>query len=64
MTLARIDWIIVAVYFVLSLSVGLMFTRRAGRSTENYFLQSKFGRGGSPTPRGSGARRTRRSGRG
>ncbi len=38
MTLATLDWIIVAVYFVLSLSVGLMFTRRASRSTENYFL--------------------------
>ncbi len=38
MTLAWIDWVIVAVYFVLSLSVGLMFTRRASRSTENYFL--------------------------
>ena len=41
MTLAWIDWVIVAVYFVLSLSVGLMFTRRASRSTENYFLAGR-----------------------
>jgi len=41
MTLARIDWIIVAVYFALSLGVGLMFTRRASRSTENYFLAGR-----------------------
>ena len=41
MTLSTIDWTIVAVYFVLSLSVGLMFTRRAGRSTENYFLAGR-----------------------
>jgi len=41
MTLAWIDWVIVAGYFALSLSVGLMFTRRAGRSTENYFLAGR-----------------------
>jgi SSS family transporter len=41
MTLARIDWFIVAVYFLLSLGVGLMFTRRASRSTENYFLAGR-----------------------
>jgi len=41
MTLARIDWIIVAVYFALSLGVGLMFTRRASSSTENYFLAGR-----------------------
>jgi Na+/proline symporter len=41
MTLAAIDWAIVAGYFVLSLSVGLMFTRRAGRSTEDYFLAGR-----------------------
>ncbi|MHB0964202.1 MAG: sodium:solute symporter family transporter, partial [Gemmatimonadaceae bacterium] len=41
MTLARIDWLIVAVYFALSLGVGLMFTKRASRSTENYFLAGR-----------------------
>lgn len=38
MTLAWIDWTIVVVYFVASLAVGSMFTKRASKSTENYFL--------------------------
>jgi Na+/proline symporter len=41
MTLGWFDWSIVAVYFVMSLSVGLMFTKRASRSTENYFLAGR-----------------------
>ncbi len=41
MTLARLDWLIVTVYFALSLGVGLMFTKRASRSTENYFLAGR-----------------------
>ncbi|MBI2408587.1 MAG: Na+:solute symporter [Gemmatimonadetes bacterium] len=41
MTLARIDWLIVGVYFTLSLGVGLMFTKRASTSTENYFLAGR-----------------------
>jgi len=41
MTLAWFDWLIVALYFVMSLAVGLMFTRRAGSSTENYFLAGR-----------------------
>jgi SSS family transporter len=41
MTLARIDWLIVAVYFALSLGVGLMFTTRASKNTENYFLAGR-----------------------
>lgn len=38
MKLAWIDWAIIAVYFAISLSIGLYFTRRASRSTEQYFL--------------------------
>jgi solute:Na+ symporter, SSS family len=38
MILTWIDWSIIAVYFVLSLAVGLYFTRRAGKDTEQYFL--------------------------
>ncbi len=41
MTLAWFDWLIVVGYFALSLGVGLTFTRRAGRSTENYFLAGR-----------------------
>ena len=38
MHLSLLDWAIVAGYFALSLAVGLAFTRRAGRSTDEYFL--------------------------
>ncbi len=38
MKLTWIDWTIIAVYFAISLSIGLYFTRRASRSTEQYFL--------------------------
>jgi solute:Na+ symporter, SSS family len=38
MKLTWIDWSIIAVYFALSLAVGLYFTRRAGKDTEQYFL--------------------------
>ena len=38
MSLAWVDWAIIAVYFVVSLLVGLAFTRRASRSTDDYFL--------------------------
>jgi len=41
MTLGWFDWSIVALYFVMSLSVGLMFTKRASRSTEHYFLAGR-----------------------
>ena len=34
MTLTALDWAILASYFALSLGVGLAFTRRASRSTE------------------------------
>jgi Na+/proline symporter len=38
MSLAWIDWTIIGVYFAASLLVGLAFTRRASRSTDDYFL--------------------------
>lgn len=38
MKLTWLDWSFIASYFVLSLSIGLYFTRRAGSSTEQYFL--------------------------
>ena len=41
MKLAWIDWTIIAFYFALSLSVGLYFTRRASRSTDEYFLAGR-----------------------
>jgi Na+/proline symporter len=41
MQLDWIDWGVVAVYAVVTLIVGLVFTRRAGRSLEQYFLSGR-----------------------
>ena len=41
MKLVTIDWVIIAAYFLLSLLVGLYYARRAGRSTEEYFLSDR-----------------------
>jgi len=38
MPLSLFDWSIVFAYFVVSIVVGLAFTRRSGRSTDEYFL--------------------------
>jgi solute:Na+ symporter, SSS family len=39
--LVTIDWVIIAAYFVLSLVIGLYYAKRAGRSTEEYFLSDR-----------------------
>jgi SSS family transporter len=39
--LVTIDWLIIGAYFVLSLVIGLYYARRAGRSTEEYFLSDR-----------------------
>jgi len=36
-----IDWIIVALYFVISLLIGIVYSKRAGGSTENFFLSGR-----------------------
>lgn len=41
MTLTSLDWAILIGYFALSLGVGLAFTRRASRDTEQYFLAGR-----------------------
>ena len=41
MQLEWIDWVVVAVYGVVTLLIGLIFTRRAGRSLEQYFLSGR-----------------------
>lgn len=41
MKLALVDWLIIAVYFAISLSIGLYFTRRASQSTDEYFLAGR-----------------------
>ena len=39
--LVTIDWLIIAAYFALSLIIGLYYARRAGKSTEEYFLSDR-----------------------
>src|SRR5437868_14864392 len=41
MNLSAIDWIIVASYFALSTGVGLLFTKKGGESTAEYFLSGR-----------------------
>jgi solute:Na+ symporter, SSS family len=41
MQLQWIDWVVVAVYAVATLIVGLVFTKRAGRNLEQYFLSGR-----------------------
>lgn len=41
MKLNLLDWLIIAAYFALSLVIGLYYARRAGRSTEEYFLSNR-----------------------
>jgi Na+/proline symporter len=41
MQLQWIDWVVVAVYGVVTLAIGLVFTKRAGRSLEQYFLSGR-----------------------
>jgi SSS family transporter len=38
MKLTWLDWSIIAIYFTISMVIGLYFTRRAGKDTEHYFL--------------------------
>ena len=41
MILTALDWVVIALYFVVSLAVGLVFTRRAGQSAEEFFLSDR-----------------------
>jgi hypothetical protein len=41
MQLQAIDWVVVAVYGLASLLTGIVFTKRAGRSLEQYFLSGR-----------------------
>ena len=36
-----IDWVIVILYFIISLAIGLIYSKRAGGSTENFFLSGR-----------------------
>ncbi|MBI2524763.1 MAG: Na+:solute symporter [Candidatus Rokubacteria bacterium] len=41
MILTALDWVVIALYFALSLAVGLLFARRAGKSAEEFFLSGR-----------------------
>lgn len=41
MKLSLVDWLIIGAYFLLSLLVGLHYTRRASRSVSEYFLSGR-----------------------
>lgn len=41
MQLSALDWLVIAVYFLLSLGVGLYFRARAGKSTHEFFLSGR-----------------------
>jgi SSS family solute:Na+ symporter len=41
MTLVLSDWLIVALYFVVSAAIGLAYTRRAGQSLADYFVSGR-----------------------
>src|SRR5450759_1498823 len=41
MALTAIDWAIVAAYFMLSVGIGLYFTKRGGESLNEYFLSGR-----------------------
>ncbi|HMS65652.1 MAG TPA: Na+:solute symporter [Ignavibacteria bacterium] len=36
-----IDWLIIVLYFAVSLTIGLIYSKRAGGSTENFFLSGR-----------------------
>jgi Na+/proline symporter len=41
MTLALSDWLIIALYFVVSAAIGLAYTRKAGQSLADYFVTGR-----------------------
>jgi len=41
MTLTTIDWVVIGLYFAVSLGIGVAFSRRAGRSTSDFFLSGR-----------------------
>lgn len=39
--MAFLDWVVIAGYFVITIIVGLMFSGRAGKSIEEFFLAGR-----------------------
>jgi len=41
MNLVVIDWLIIGVYFIISLSIGLLMSKRAGKGMDDFFLSGR-----------------------
>src|SRR5256886_17003821 len=41
MPLTAIDWTVIVLYFVLSVAIALVYSRRAGASADEYFLSGR-----------------------
>ena len=41
MNLGTIDWIIIILFFVITMTIGLLVSKRAGRSAEDFFLSGR-----------------------
>ena len=41
MTLGAIDWAVIVLYFVVSVAIALVYSRRAGSSSEEFFLSGR-----------------------
>ncbi len=41
MGISTLDWLIIGLYFVISISIGIIMSKRAGRSTGDFFLSGR-----------------------
>jgi SSS family solute:Na+ symporter len=41
MVLTAVDWAVIAAYFLFNLGIGVYYARRAGRSTQEFFLSGR-----------------------
>ncbi len=41
MNLSNLDWLIIGLYFVVSISIGIYLSKRAGKSTGDFFLTGR-----------------------
>lgn len=41
MSISTIDWTIIALYFVVSIAIGIFFYKKAGNNTSNFFLSGR-----------------------
>ena len=41
MTLTAVDWAVIVLYFAVSVAIALVYSRRAGGSSEEFFLSGR-----------------------